>query len=264
MFSFRIDQLFFFSCTDFMKTYQRLLTEKLLELKKKNSQFSLRSFSKSIKISPSQVSSLLSGRKKLTIKQASKIIEFLNLDETESQLLLQDLLPANMKSQPTLSQQKILSQDEFDLISDWYHFAILSLGQIKNHEATAKWIAHRLRIDILTASAALKRLLRLKLIEIKNNQLRQISEPLTTTTNIPSKAIRSYHSQNLQLAQEKLEVVPVEERLFSTITMATTPEKLKKVEKMINDFKHKICHELECNEPTDVYTLAIQLFPVTK
>lgn len=264
MFSFGIDHCFFFSCTGFMKTYQKLLTEKLLDLKKKNPQFSLRAMAKSIKISPSQVSSLISGRKRLTIKQASKIIEFLNLNETDSQLLLQDLLPTNLKNtQPTL-RQKLLSQDEFNLISDWYHFAILSLGQIKNHQATPRWISHRLRIDTLTASTALKRLLRMKLIEIKNNQLRQISEPLTTTTNIPSRAIRSYHSQNLQLAQEKLEVVPVEERLFSTITMATTPEKLKKVEKMINDFKHKICRELECDEPTDVYTLAIQLFPVTK
>lgn len=214
-------------------------------------------------MSPAQLSALINGRKNLTPKQASKIISALSLDEQEAQEVLQGMLPDKVEQANQTPDKKVLSTDEFKLIADWYHFAILSLSKIKNNKASAKWIAQRLQIDPILAAESLNRLERLGLITIKNGQFHQSSKPLTTTSDIPQPAIRSYHRQNLQLAAEKLETIPLEERIFSATTLATTPDRIKLAKKLIMQFKRKLSETLECQNPTEVYTLSLQLFPVS-
>jgi uncharacterized protein (TIGR02147 family) len=178
--------------------------------------------------------------------------------------LMLDMLPLSGVSENAVPDLQTLSADEFALISDWFHFAILSLSRIPNNRAQHEWIAERLGLTPDTAAQALRRLQRLGLVVVEKGKFRQTAKPLTTTTDIPSEAIRSYHRQNLQLAQEKIEQVATEKRILSSITMATTPEQLEKAKKKILNFKHKLCKELECEDPTEVYTLGIQLFPVTR
>lgn len=246
-----------------MRTHQKLLIEKLAERKGRNSQFSLRSFSKIIGVSPGQLSALINGRKNLTPKLASRIISSLSLDENEAQDLLRGMLPGQADQSRQMEDLKVLSADEFRLIADWHHFAILSLSKIKNNKANGKWIAKRLQIDPTVAVESLNRLERLGLITISNGHFRQTSRPLTTTSDLPSAAIRSYHRQNLHLAEEKLETVPLEERIFSAITFATTPARISLAKKLITQFKTRICETLQTQDPTEVYTLSLQLFPVS-
>ena len=61
-----------------------------------------------------------------------------------------------------------LQIDIFNLISDWHHYAILSLGDIKPNRANPKWISAQLGITLRDASNAFDRLLRLGLIKKKN------------------------------------------------------------------------------------------------
>ena len=246
-----------------MKSYQKLIVDKLAERKQKNPLFSLRALAKAVNISPGQLSSLIHGRRNLTPNLASKLIQKLELSEEDAEIFLRDLLPNPVRrfQHPDLHQ---LTQDEFSLISDWHNYAILSLGKLKDNQANGKWISHKLGVDPIVAQESLQRLERLGLIKIHEGKFTQISKPLNTVTDIPSTAIRSYHRQNLHLAEEKLELIPVEERMFSSITNATSIEKIEKAKKMIDDFKQKLSKELECANPTHVYTLAIQLFPVSK
>ncbi len=243
--------------------YRSVLSAHLSDRQRKNSRFSLRSFAKQLDISPGQLSSLINGRKNLTTNQAVKIIEKLELTEQESSDLLRGLHPKLQATVNKTSERYLLSDDEFRLISDWHHFAILSLGKIRNNEANPKWIAYQLGIDVSTAHAAFQRLERLRFISIKDGQFRQTTKPIMTTTEVPSRAIRDYHQQNLKLASEKLESVNMQSREFTSMTIAIQPRNLTKAKKMIRDFNQKICDELETKQPTEVYTLAIQLFPLT-
>ncbi len=242
------------------------LQKELSKKKEKNPLFSLRAFAKTLRISPAQLSQILSKKRPLTINIVKKIIKRLSLSPVESEKFLEAMNPDYInKKVARLSDDKKrkLKDDEFRLICDWEHFAILSLSEIKNNSFDARWISKNLNIPLKNAADARDRLLRMGIIETHNSHFKQVSAPLTTTTDIKSESIQRSHSQNLSLAQEKLELVDVSRREYTTVTMAANPEKLKEAKVLIRDFKRKLTELLEEGEKSEVYTLAIQLFPLT-
>lgn len=54
------------------------------------------------------------------------------------------------------------------------------------------------------------------------------------------------------------------DREFTFITMAVDKSKMIEAKTMIREFRDKLCAYLEEGEKTEVYELAIQLFPRTK
>ena len=157
----------------------------------------------------------------------------------------------------------LLKEDEFKLISDWYHYAILSLGELPDNKADSRWIAKRLNISNKQANDAMTRLSRMGIIEIKEGQFRQVGDPLKSTSDIPSSSIRNYHKGILALAQNKIEQVDVSKREYSSITMAINTKNLKKAKKLTQKYKEQMLDLLETGRLDEVYQLSIQLFPLT-
>ncbi|MGZ3689175.1 MAG: DUF4423 domain-containing protein, partial [Bdellovibrionota bacterium] len=92
----------------------------------------------------------------------------------------------------------------------------------------------------------------------------QDGEQATTTNGVPSAALRSYHQQNLRLAAISLERDPLAVRDISSLTMAIDPSEFEEAKRLIQQFKKKISTLFKSKNPTEVYTLGIQLFPVSK
>lgn len=247
-----------------MTAIQNLLVRELAERKQKNPLFSLRAFARQLKVSPAQLSLLINGKTKLTVKVAEHLAERLNLDSSEALDLIDDSIALKRKLRSPKSERQVLSDEEFNLVSDWVHFAILELATLKNNSANSRWIASELGVDSARVIAASQRLQTLGFLKIENGRMRKTSKPLTTKTDVPSSAIRKFHKQNLDLAKEKIDSVPVELREFSSITTPVSLKKLKRVKRLITEFKHRMNEELEGEDASEVYTLAIQLFPLTK
>ncbi len=241
-----------------------ILLQYLNKKKQKNPQYSLRSLAKGIAISPSQLSGIINKKKKLSPSQAIKIIQKLNLTEQESLELLSDIHPELRNALNRKMEVQQLTEEEFSLISNWIHFAILSLSYLKDNKASCQWISKKLSIPVSDVEPAFRRLEKLGLIEIRGTQFVQTSKPLTTTIDIPSDAIRAHHKQNLEKAMIKLDSVDVLERDYSSITLPIHFDDMKKAKAMINEFKKRLYKELKCDDPTDVYTLAVQFFPLTE
>lgn len=241
-----------------------ILLQYLNEKKKKNSQYSLRSLAKSIEISPSQLSSIINKKKKLSPKQAIKVIQKLNLTERESLELLSDIHPELKNALSRQMDMRQLNADEFALISNWIHFAILSLSYFRDNKASCVWISNRLNVPESEIEPAFRRLEKLGILEIRGGHFYQTSKPLTTSSDIPSEAIRNHHKQNIQKALLALDKVPVLEREISSITLPMNFKDMEKAKKMISEFKKRLYNELKCEDPTEVYTLAIQFFPLTQ
>jgi hypothetical protein len=230
------------------------------EMRSKNPAYSLRAMARSFRTSPAQLSQIIANKRPMTNKFILKVSEKLGLSPLEVKSILEfhSGVPAAKTAFETIDD------DNFKLVADWYHFAILSLSKVRDCEADPKWIAKRLGIDYFVAREAFHRLRKLGLIEIANGKYRQISRPLHTTNDVPSNAIRKYHSQNLELAKVKLDEVDIEAREFSTITFAVNLKNLPTAKKMIRKFKTEIYELLETGKKEEVYTMAIQLFPVSK
>jgi uncharacterized protein (TIGR02147 family) len=246
-----------------MSSYRELIRSEYDSRKARNSNYSIRAFSRFLGISPAQLSQLLSGKRPLTAGTAQKIAERLNYSPLERASLLESTLQRGVPAE-TRVDPRVLDEEEFQLIGTWYHYAILSLSEVKGSKSDPRWIASQLGISVSDASQAVDRLIRLGVAEVKNGKLRQVAPNLRTSVDIPSGAIRSYHHQNLDNAKLKLDEISVEDREFSAITTAISRKKIPQAKKLINEFKRKLSTLLEAGEKEAVYTLAIQLFPVSK
>lgn len=241
---------------------QATLSHAFLERNSRNPRYSLRSFAVHLGISRTALSDVMAGKRLLSPKNAQKVASTLELspDQTKD-LLLECKGGASKRAKP--SPQRILEEDAFHVISDWYHYAILNLARLKQNRADAFWIAARLGISPLEARTALLRLCRLGYLEIKNGRLSRIGVSLDTPVHRSSEALRKYQKQNLRLAEVSIDRDGLERRYVSSMVLATRPERVLKAKKMITQFRERLTQYLECENPTEVYTLGIQVFPLT-
>ncbi len=156
-----------------------------------------------------------------------------------------------------------LELDQFQMISHWYHFAILSLAGLKNNSANPDWIADRLGISAKEAGEGFQRLLRLKLVKKKGAGFIRDVKPLWVSTDRSSGAIRNYHFETLEKAKTTLEEGQGQLELYSSITMLADESQLESARPLIKKFRDRLCKHLESGNGQRVYTLAVQLFPVS-
>lgn len=245
---------------------QNKLREYFLEAQKRNPQFSLRALAKKIQIGPSAASEILSGKRKISKEMADKILTQLGCDYLEKIRLL-NLFEPDIKDKSFIESHSLkLTADQYHLIGDWYHFAILSLAETVDFKADPLWIAKRLAIKLPEAEIALERLNRLGLIEwsrIKKT-IRLTQKQITTSDEVSSQAIHKSHLNDLELAKKSMDQDLIDHRDFTSMTLAIDIEKLPQAKKMIREFYAKLSGFLESGNKNEIYKLNIQLFPLSK
>jgi uncharacterized protein (TIGR02147 family) len=180
---------------------------------------------------------------------------------------LRDELKAFPKYQKrSLEKESVqLTVDHFNVISDWYHFAILSLAETQDFNDEPAAIARRLNITKTQASAALERLTRLGMLERgPSGKLFATGASYSSSDDLVSSALRKSHAQNLELARRSLEEDAMEERDFISATMAIDPALLPEAKRRLREFRADLCAFLESGAKKEVYKVSMQLFPLSK
>lgn len=245
--------------------FRLLLQSSLVERIQRNPAYSLRSFAKSLSVSPSALSDMINGKR--TITRAS--VQKLGLELGLTLLEIEHYIRSESKPSETSAKQnfQVIDHDQFALISDWYHYAILELMKIKGFEGSPAWISKALGITRVEATSAVERLVRLDLIKIEKGKWRDLSAGFSTNFDkgLVSQAMRKMQKQIAQQSAQAIEEVPFGERTHSSMTMAIDPADLEQATKMILNFQKDLCAFLERKQkPKDVYHLAIGLFPATQ
>jgi uncharacterized protein (TIGR02147 family) len=249
---------------------QTLLNEKMADARARNPAYSLRAFAKKVGMSPSALSEILKGKRKVSPKLFQKISVSLSLRPEEIdkvRTLFQESLagkfsPSTVAS-PLLKQVQ-LSADQYSLIAEWHHFAILSLLEIKSTQHETSWIARKLGIPKNVADSALSRLERLGYLARKKTKWVLCTDYLTTTDEVVNLPLRRATSHDLHLAQDALEQVALELRDFTSVTMAADVQKLREAKLMIREFRDRLATFMNSGEKSEVYKMCIQLFPLSK
>lgn len=247
-----------------MQQFQNILSQEFDLRRQTNPSYSVRAFARLLELSPATVSQLLSGKRPLSAKAALKIATRLNFSKQEQDKLLRATLPGSAQQTQLTPERYQLDNDRFKLISDWYHYAILGLAGFRRNKACAIWIANKLGISLLEADEALRRLVRLQMIKITGSSFRQCVAPLSTTEDIPSSAIRKFHAQTIANASRSLQQDGVSERDFSAIMINLNSKDLSKIKELLRNTRRSIAEATKTKNCDRVYTLAIQLFPVSK
>lgn len=243
------------------KLFQEILNESYMKRRLKNPSFSIRSFSQRLGINHSALCEIMSGKRKIGLKLGSRLADALMLDEeTKSQVLGQQTPRTNQKQVLAAIQ---LKADQYKVISDWHHFAILSLLETDGSHDEPDWIAKRLQITKTEARDAVGRLQRLGLIESRNQKFILTGRSFASPDGNIDFAVRKTHHQYLELAQMALEATDVEKRDFTAMTMAIDPKKIPEARRRIRKFRDQLCAFLESGEKKEVYEMCFQLFPLS-
>ncbi|WP_413288148.1 TIGR02147 family protein [Bdellovibrio sp. HCB337] len=252
-----------------MKTidFKTLLRQELEDRCKRNPSYSLRAFATQLEIDASTLSKILKGKRPLGPQMIKKLGARIGMSTKEVSVFsrLADKSADAAAEQMTFEQ---ITYDRFAVISDWYHFAILELMQIKDFRTDPAWIAKALGMQRSEVSAAIERLQRVGLLKVNDNGTWDDVSGGNTTSIGPemmSTAHRRLQQQFLEKASESLVQVPIQERDHSTMTMAVDRSRLPAAREKIKRFRRSLAKFLTEGDVRDeVLNLNIALFPITK
>ncbi|MDH4466466.1 MAG: TIGR02147 family protein [Bacteriovoracaceae bacterium] len=252
---------------------QSLLRSKLAELQNKNSRYSLRAFANKVGVHVGALSSILNGRRNISRNLAARISQGLLLDPQERSEIL-GLFPdkrANSQSRNDIDLDLLapryleLNASHFKIIAEWEHFAILSLLKCADFQNCYHWISRRLGITMARTKVVMGRLVKFGLVEVDNEGiLRRSKMSYRTADDVDDLALKKNHDQSFELARKSLFQDCVNQRDFTSMTMAIGPKKLNIAKERIRKFQDELSDLLESGHQVEVYRLSMQLFPLSK
>lgn len=257
---------------------QNFLMNRLVEAQKKNASYSVRALAKKSGVSISVMSEIMRGKRAVTRKTAERIADRFLLDPSERFELLRyypekkkstkstrELLKEQTVAKGQLLSYMKLSSDQFQTISHWLHFAILSLLQTKNYQSSAEWISDRLGTSVKEVKMALERLERLGLIEMKaDGSFKRKTTKLKTTDGLFDLSVQKSHLSDLDRGRNAIETIPVELRDFTSVTFPANTKKLAQAREIIRKAQQEVVNLLADDEATEVYRFSGMMFPLTQ
>jgi len=261
--------------------YRAFLRATLADRQKKNGAYSMRAYAKHLGVTQSAVSQILSGKKNLSAETALKMAGRLELAELEAEYfcLLTQLETAKtpalketvIKRLNSLNPQKPiheLSLEFFRVISDWYHLAIRNMTEMDGVILSPKFISRRLGISVIQAEVALERLCSLELIEKvphSEHQYKKTADYVIAKSAAPNEALRNFHRQMLQKAQEALVAQTPAEKIVGSETFAFSEKHLKEANQITEEyFQRMAALAQKPGKKNEVYHLGVQFFNLTK
>jgi predicted transcriptional regulator len=228
---------------------------------KKNSRYSLRAFAKSLQMDASTLSAILNNKRKLSIKQASRILDRQNITQDKKlHFLLSELRNFDWSD----IKFKELTASQIKDLCDWEYYTVLSLLETTVDFETSEQIAKKINISKRRTEEVLYRLIEMGLVAYENKKFISKTESLSTSHDIPSDDLKRGHRQLLEKAMASLELDSVLDRDITGITMAISKDRLLEAKLLIRDFRRQLSQFLESGTKECVYRLNIQLFPLTK
>ncbi|MFL5814745.1 MAG: TIGR02147 family protein [Bdellovibrionia bacterium] len=246
---------------------------------------SIRNLAKRMKISHTLLVMLIQGKRPLRVKHAPALALGFGLSASERiylQALIQSESAKDVEEKqlcqlwlselhPARSQVNTRLLDEFELVSNWVHMAILSICEIKDFDPRPEAIAARLggRVTSVEVRSALERLKSLGLIRFeKEGRFVPTQSQVTTQDDVASQGVRNYYKQVSDLAKEAVERQTVEQREFQGFAFAVARHKIPLAKEMIRKFRAQFLKAMESDVPEngydDVYQMNIQMFQLTE
>ncbi len=254
--------------------YKVILKEELAARCRTNPRYSLRAFARDLKLAPSRLSEILSGKQGLSRPAADRIAKALGYAPGEIERFCDLVEAMHARSKKNRDSAKLrlkklelpssavqMQHDTVKTIADWYHFAILELTNCDDFRSDSKWIARRLGISEFEVQLALDRLLRLNLISLKNGKIQVNYAQGLVYSDVPSETVNTFFTQLMTKSKEALIMQPRAEREFGADILAVDKKRLPELRKAIQDVRNKFCKNAEEGDAKDgLYCFSVQFF----
>lgn len=200
-------------------------------------------------------------------KQARYFRNLVQLRKVHQDPRVSAMLIERMEKEHPDPSLRILDNQQFLAISNWYYLAVRELCRSRFFQNDPDWISKQFLFK--TASRDVKRALQVLqqlglLKKDKANRLCLAEGRVDTANDVASEGIKQYHEQVLEHAKTAVRTVPVDEREITSTTLMMSSENLTMAKELIREFKEKFERLLEEDDGDRLYQLQIQLFPMTK
>lgn len=219
------------------------------------------------KVSPTLVSLILKGERRLTADRADEFSRLLALSSSEKTYLRDWLLRLEGKALHLIESPSPLSsgprkQVSIHILSDWLNLYVKDCFQIPEVHADPEkiysalgHIATRARIDrsiqFLLREGHLRRTPEGKFV---------VEVPLTVTDpQLPSQKIRDFHRATLKIARDAIEAFPPSERFANAMTLPLTEESYAELVEITKEFAGKL-QDFAARQPADVPNMRLYQF----
>lgn len=242
--------------------------------KSKNSAYSMRAFARDLSISPSQLCEVLKGHYGISSKAASRVSQALELSIEEENYFKNLVQSKTGKSQKKkdlarirlsrFRSTQIIDLDIFKAVSEWFHYGILELTYLDDFQEDPQWIAAALAITADQAEEALGRLIKLGFLDYSTGKLACTYAFRDTPNDIPSAALKSFHTSLIQKASQSIESDVGANREIRSVVMSFNKEHLKEAKRSIREFADQFAAKYSNGEGRNsVYCLAMQYYELT-
>ncbi|MFH1831132.1 MAG: TIGR02147 family protein [Pseudomonadota bacterium] len=263
--------------------YRAYLKDWYVLMKKSNSAFSYRAFSRWAGLkSPNHLQLVIKGKRnitKSTLPVFQKILKLKCREKRYFELLVNFNQSTTPESKASYLKEmssylkrygETLKHNQYEYLVRWYFPVLRELVTTKDFKENPRLLAKRIGQGITPRQVreAIDKLKELELLKYdKNKRLIQAQSVLSTGPESFESAVYFYHDQMLQMARDALHKQPPEERYFAGMTFACKKEDVSEIAQIINDFRAQIISYLDGrgakNDDEEVYQLGIQLHRLT-
>lgn len=262
---------------------KQFLLDSLDYKKKKNPQFSVRQWAKKMGLqSHTLLTLLIQGKRPLRVKHAKFLSLGLGLSMKEN-LFFQTLIQyeaASSIEEKELCKMWLVEQnpgqdfttrelDEFSVISDWIHMAILGASRLKDFDGKPETLKNRIgsKTSVHEIRSAMNRMMEMGLLEKQaDGNLWPAYQRITNKDDVANAGARKYHQQVIELAKNAIEEQGVTEREYQSLSIAIRKEDLDLAKEMIKKFRMQFVQALglQTREADELYQLNVQFFRLTE
>ncbi len=245
-----------------------MLKQEFLDRKQRRSSYSERAFARDLKVSPGYISLLFRGHRSLSPAKGVQIAQRLGWSEEKTNhfVSLIQKHALDMANGGSLQQNygskafkfSEMELDKFRYIADLNHLSALTLIQSRDG-LDIKRIASILGLSAVEAELVMGRLVRLGLVRTEAGKFKGTKRSLEIK-EVSSEAIRSFHRQCLQKAEESIEEQTVQERNLSALTMCFDASKMAEAKLFINRFLKSFEKKFGHAADGEIYQVNTQLF----
>lgn len=227
-----------------------------------NPNFSVQMLARKTKVLKRSLLSLIfTGKRRLSEDKIYPLCKALGMSKEENQFV-HSLVRFNSCKNPQ-ETSKLLTQvlmgrpirptlqgDRKILLTKWYYIPLLELIKIPGFKNEPQWIVSRFRkkLHLSEVREALLLFESLRLITKVDDQWTVNEKILSSSHDIPSKAIQAYHDTLLNISRETLSSIPVDQREFLAVTLPVTKAEVQD----IKDELRKLCQKIVLNRPPEV------------
>lgn len=245
---------------DYLKNSNQYLKSIYLKRKANNSHYSLSAFARDLDISQPYLSMIFANKRTVNFKMAVIFADKLKLEVETRENFFESCYSSHFST-----IKKYDERDLLQILSLWYHVAILDMIAIKSIPQSHSGYAKLLGITQLEVEDAIERLKLHGLINETKNGLEKTNKRISFPTQKSHASVRSYHRSMIEKAKNELkktEDSDFEKRCIVGTTLSIKKENLGVAKILIKKFQSEIGELLTNGEPDDLYQINIQLFPL--